>query len=143
MLTTFTPVLSLLGGALIGLASVLMMAIFGRIAGISGITGSMISGFTLRQSGWRLAFMIGMIASPLLLLVLTGHMPDITVQPTEPMLIISGLLVGVGVHYGSGCTSGHGVCGLARFSQRSLAATLTFMATTAVTVFIIRHMLGA
>ena len=142
MSTSFTPLISLTGGALIGLSAVMLMGFFGRIAGISGIVGGLISGSALREGGWRLAFLLGMVAAPLPFLAVTGHVPEIMVVPSLPMLLAGGLIVGIGVYYGSGCTSGHGVCGLARVSPRSIAATLTFMATAAATVFVIRHVLG-
>ena len=142
MSTPFTPLISLAGGALIGLSAVMLMGFFGRIAGISGIVGGLISGSALREGGWRLAFLLGMVAAPLPFLAVTGHVPEIMVVPSLPMLLAGGLIVGIGVYYGSGCTSGHGVCGLARVSPRSIAATLTFMATAAATVFVIRHVLG-
>ena len=142
MPTSFTPISSLAGGALIGLSAVMLMGFLGRIAGVSGIVGGLISGAALKERGWRLAFIIGMIAAPLPFLALTGALPTISVPPTMPMLAIGGLSVGVGVYFGSGCTSGHGVCGLARVSPRSIAATLTFMAATAATVFVIRHIIG-
>ena len=142
MSTPFTPLISLAGGALIGLSAVMLMGFFGRIAGISGIVGGLISGSALREGGWRLAFLLGMVAAPLPFLAVTGHVPEIMVVPSLPMLLAGGLIVGIGVYYGSGCTSGHGVCGLARVSPRSIAATLIFMATAAATVFVIRHVLG-
>ena len=142
MSTPFTPLISLAGGALIGLSAVMLMGFFGRIAGISGIIGGLISGSALREGSWRLAFLVGMVAAPLPFLAVTGHVPEIMVVPSLPMLLAGGLIVGIGVYYGSGCTSGHGVCGLARVSPRSIAATLIFMATAAATVFVIRHMLG-
>ena len=142
MSTSFTPLISLTGGALIGLSAVMLMGFFGRIAGISGIVGGLISGSALREGGWRLAFLLGLVAAPLPFLAVTGHVPEIMVVPSMPMLVAGGLIVGIGVYYGSGCTSGHGVCGLARVSPRSIAATLTFMATAAATVFVIRHVLG-
>ena len=128
---------------MIGLAAVMLMGFLGRIAGISGIVGGLFSSEGFSGGAWRLAFVLGMVAAPLPFLALTGALPVISVPPTQPMLLAGGLMVGAGVHYGSGCTSGHGVCGLARLSPRSLAATLTFMAASAVTVFIIRHVLGA
>ena len=142
MPTSFTPISSLAGGAVIGLSAVMLMGFLGRIAGVSGIVGGVISGSALKEGGWRLAFIIGMIAAPLPFLAVTGALPAISVPPTLPMLAIGGLIVGVGVYFGSGCTSGHGVCGMARVSPRSIAATLTFMATTAATVFVIRHVMG-
>ena len=141
-MTEFTPALSATGGILIGLASVMLMAALGRIAGISGMIGGLLPPVTAGEWGWRLAFLAGMIAAPVVLLAATGSMPVIEVPSSTGMLVIGGILVGIGVSYGSGCTSGHGVCGMARLSARSIAATLTFMLTTGVTVFVIRHVIG-
>ena len=141
-MTEFTPVLSATGGILIGLASVMLMAALGRIAGISGMIGGLLPPVTAGEWGWRLAFLAGMIAAPVVLLAATGSMPVIEVPSSTGMLVIGGILVGIGVSYGSGCTPGHGVCGMARLSARSIAATLTFMLTTGVTVFVIRHVIG-
>ena len=139
--TTFTPGASLLGGALIGLAAVALMALSGRIFGATGILAGIV--FDPRGADWRLVLLAGMVTAPGLLLLVTGQMPAVEVPVSLPMLLVGGVLVGLGVSYGSGCTSGHGVCGLARLSPRSLVATLTFMATTAATVFLVRHVLGA
>jgi len=140
-MTEFTPLTSLAGGALIGLAAVLLMALHGRIAGISGIIGGILPPVAA-DWGWRTAFLAGAIAAPALIIALTGY--DIAFASTTPTLwlIVSGLIVGVGVTLGSGCTSGHGVCGMARLSVRSIAATLTFMATTGITVYVVRHIVG-
>lgn len=142
METTFTPVAALFGGALIGLASVLLMAFQGRIFGATGI----LAGFFTPANGpdwaWRAAILAGMVTAPAVYVLATGSAPTIQVPVTTSMLIGGGLLVGLGASLGSGCTSGHGVCGNARLSRRSLAATLTFMAVTVATVFIIRHVLG-
>lgn len=131
------------GGALIGLAAVLLMAFMGRIMGATGILAGILHPTSMADWSWRVAVFVGMISGPLAVLLMTGAMPIVQVPPTTTMLIIGGFLVGIGVTFGSGCTSGHGVCGMARFSPRSVAATLTFMAFTTVTVFIIRHVLGA
>lgn len=141
--TVFTPWQSLAGGALIGLATVLLMLTLGRIMGATGILAGVLTPTTHPDTGWRLAVLAGMISGPLAVLALTGNMPLVQVPVTLPMLLVGGFLVGIGVTYGSGCTSGHGVCGMARLSWRSLAATLTFMVTTGITVFVIRHLLGA
>lgn len=137
----FTPWSSLAGGVLIGLAAALMVVLLGRIAGISGILGGLLQKATwgsVRQWGWRAAFVAGMLLAPLLWQMF-APLPAMQ-MPSNPMLIISaGLLVGFGTRLGSGCTSGHGVCGLSRLSIRSLAATLMFMATGVATVFIMRH----
>ena len=136
----FTPWASLAGGILLGLASALFVLVNGRILGISGIVGGL-----LRPSagdwGWRLAFLLGMLVAPLLYFLTAG--------PTTPRidagwttLVVAGLLVGAGTRYGSGCTSGHGVCGLSRLSPRSMVATLAFMGAGFATVFLARHALG-
>lgn len=138
--TPFTPLASTLGGVLIGLSAVLVMALFGRIAGISGITTGALP---MRRDDWdwRLAFVAGLIAAPLLVLAVTGAPVRQTVPTDLLAMAIAGLLVGFGTVMGSGCTSGHGVCGLARLSPRSLVAVLTFMATAFVTVLVLRHII--
>ena len=137
----FTPVTALIGGVLIGAASVLLMLANGRIAGISGIAGGL---FTLKQGdiAWRIAFIAGLIAAPFVDQAITGTLPEVSFPAPWPLLVIGGLLVGFGTQLGSGCTSGHGVCGIARFSKRSLVATVTFMATAVLTVFLVRHLFG-
>ena len=137
----FTPVSALLGGALIGLGTIVLMLANGRIAGISGIVGGVVQpdGPEWR---WRLGFVAGMVGGAALAMV-AGVAPEtIAVTGSLPLLLGGGLLVGFGTRLGSGCTSGHGVCGLARLSPRSLAATLIFMATGAATVFVMRHAIG-
>ena len=141
--TLFTPWQALVGGALIGLATVLLMLTLGRIMGATGILAGVLTPTTHPDSGWRLAVLAGMLSGPLAVLALTGQMPVVQVPVTLPMLLVGGVLVGIGVTYGSGCTSGHGVCGMARLSRRSTAATATFMVTTGITVFVIRHVWGA
>lgn len=136
----FTPLSSLAGGVLIGLAAILLIHFCGRIAGISGIVAGMLTKKT-RKEGWRIAFLIGLIGSPLLF-SLFFPLPEITVHTSWPLIIVAGLLVGAGTRLGSGCTSGHGVCGLSRFSRRSLAATLTFMAVGIVTATLTGFWLG-
>jgi uncharacterized protein len=140
--TVFTPIQSLAGGALIGLASVLLMLTLGRIMGATGLLAGVLTPSAHPGSGWRIALLAGMVSGPLAVLALTGQMPEIQVPVSMPMLLIGGVLVGIGVTYGSGCTSGHGVCGMARLSRRSIAATLTFMLTTGLTVYVVRHVLG-
>ena len=137
----FTPWTALAGGLLIGLAAALFLLLNGRIAGISGILGGLLSP-SRGDIVWRLAFMAGLIGAPLAWLMV-ADLPPIEINAGYPSLIIAGLLVGVGTRYGSGCTSGHGVCGLSRLSLRSLVATLSFMAAGFITVYIIRHLLGA
>lgn len=141
-MTEFTPLLSLIGGLVVGCAAVFLMASHGRIAGVTGIVSSLIFPGHAGDRSWRAAFIAGMICSPLILLLATGTMPEITVLSSTPMLILGGLLIGFGASMGSGCTSGHGVCGMARLSKRSIAATVTFMAAGFLTVFIMRHWIG-
>ncbi|NVI80305.1 MULTISPECIES: YeeE/YedE family protein [unclassified Janthinobacterium] len=134
----FTPWASLAGGMLIGLAAALLILFNGRIAGISGIVGGLLrprSG----DLGWRIAFLAGLIGTPLLY-QLWQALPPVQIDAGTPALIVAGLLVGVGVRYGAGCTSGHGVCGLSRLSARSLAATCAFMAAGFLTVYLLRHL---
>ena len=137
--TTFTPIASLLGGALIGLSAVLLMWATGRIAGVSGIAARLFPPYEDREFAGRLAFVAGLVAAPLLVRLVTGTLPVQTIAAGAPVLIVAGLLTGFGAVWGSGCTSGHGVCGLSRLSVRSLVATITFMATGVATVFVIRH----
>jgi uncharacterized membrane protein YedE/YeeE len=117
------------------------MVLFGRIAGIAGITRGATGLSGAGDRGWRLAFVAGLVAAPLLAGAVAGPVQQ-TVSGNLPMMAIAGLLVGTGVALGSGCTSGHGVCGLARLSPRSLAAVATFMAMAAATVFVLRHVIG-
>ncbi|HJW03277.1 MAG TPA: YeeE/YedE family protein [Azospira sp.] len=143
----FTPWQSLAGGQLIGLAASWLLLVNGRIAGISGIVGRLLQP-RAGEIAWRLAFLIGLLlATPLVLLVAPSLAPahDLSVAPRAGWgtVILAGLLVGFGTRLGNGCTSGHGICGLAHLSRRSLAAVLTFMANGAATVFISRHVLGA
>ncbi|MGB5560429.1 MAG: YeeE/YedE thiosulfate transporter family protein [Paracoccaceae bacterium] len=142
-MTEFTPWASLIGGLLIGLASVLLMAFQGRIFGATGILAGFIAPSSSSDWAWRTALLAGMISAPALYLAFTGTWPEIVTPVSSWMLIVGGVIVGVGVSFGSGCTSGHGVCGMARLSPRSIVATLTFMATTAITVYVIRHVIGA
>ncbi len=135
----FTPQQSLSGGLLIGLATALLWLLNGRIAGISGITaGVLISSGSERQ--WRLAFVLGLVLSSWVWLLL-APLPEVQVTSNYQLLALAGLLVGFGARLGSGCTSGHGICGLSRLSVRSLVATVTFMTVAVVTVFIVRHLL--
>jgi len=136
----FTPISSLIGGALIGLAAALLLMLNGRIAGVSGILGGLIErGVTDR--GERLAFIGGLLVGPVLY-ALVLQRPAITIDASAITLIAAGLLVGYGTRLGGGCTSGHGVCGVARLSPRSLIATAVFMAAGIVTVYVMRHMLA-
>ncbi|WP_293763558.1 YeeE/YedE family protein [uncultured Aquitalea sp.] len=137
---SFTPYASLAGGVLIGLAAAWLVLLNGRIAGISGIVGGLLD----RQSGWpwRLAFTGGLLLAPLAWLFAVGPWPVVRIEASPLLLIVAGLLVGAGTRLASGCTSGHGVCGLSRLSPRSLVATLSFMGAGFATVFLIRHVLG-
>jgi len=131
----------LLGGMLIGLASVLLLAGSGRIAGISGILGGLYGKWTDAERHWRIIFLLGLVAGAGLVSVLIGGLA-VHMQTHGIPLLIAGVLVGFGTRMGGGCTSGHGVCGIARRSKRSLAATVIFMATAIITVFLIRHVAG-
>ena len=140
-MTVFAPVGGLIGGALIGLAALMLMLTIGRIAGVSGIAlNALVAGDTAGR-WWRLAFVLGL---PLGALAVTAvgwkDWSGLNFPASLPATVIAGFIVGVGSTLGSGCTSGHGICGLARFSLRSLVATATFMATAAATVFVVRHM---
>ena len=137
--TSFTPVASLIGGALIGVAAVMLMALTGRIAGVSGITARLLPPYEDDQFAGRLAFVAGLVAAPLVALVVTGRLPVQTIEAGTATLVVAGPLVGFGTVWGNGCTSGHGVCGLSRLSMRALVATITFMATGFATVFVVRH----
>ena len=136
----FTPWSAMLGGLLIVLASSMVVLLNGRIAGISGILGGLLRP-TKGDLSWRIAFLLGLIVAPLVFSVV-APLPDVQVDADMTALIVAGLLVGIGTRYGSGCTSGHGVCGLSRLSPRSLVATLAFMLAGFATVFIVRHMFG-
>lgn len=132
--------LSLLGGILIGLAAVWLMAMLGRVAGISGIAAGIVTG--ARDWSWRAAFVAGLVLSPLVLWLVRGDNGLGAPQVAWPWMALAGLLVGFGTRLGSGCTSGHGVCGIARLSPRSFAATLVFMLLGMATVAVVRHWLG-
>ncbi len=138
-MTEFTPLQSFAGGALIGLAVVLLMALHGRIAGLSGILAGILPP-AAADWPWRASFLAGAAAAPILLALFWT--PDFSSPTPRVWLIPGGVLVGIGVFFGSGCTSGHGICGNARLSVRSVAATLTFMATAGITVYLIRHVFG-
>ena len=137
--TPFTPMASLLGGALIGLSAVLLMWATGRIAGVSGIAARLFPPYEDREFAGRLAFVAGLIAAPILVRIVSGSLPAQTIAAGTPVLIVAGLLTGFGAVWGSGCTSGHGVCGLSRLSMRSLVATISFMSAGIATVFVMRH----
>lgn len=138
--TTFTPVASTLGGALIGLAAVMLMALTGRIAGVSGIAARLFPPYADSEFAGRLAFLAGLIAAPIVALAVTGRLPAQTIQANAGILVLAGFLVGFGSVWGNGCTSGHGVCGISRLSVRSLVATVAFMAFGIATVFVRRHL---
>ena len=140
--TTFTPIASLIGGALIGVAAVMMMAATGRIAGVSGILSRLLPPYQDSDTQSRLAFIGGLMLAPLLYMAATGGPVGHTVTSDRTLLWTAGVLVGLGTVVANGCTSGHGVCGFARLSLRSIAATLVFMAAAIVTVFVMRHGVG-
>lgn len=140
--THFTPWASLAGGVLLGLASALFILFNGRVLGISGILGGLIKPST-GDVGWRVALVAGLLVSPLVYgwLAPEGFITAPRIDASLGLVVLAGLLVGIGTRYGSGCTSGHGVCGLSRLSPRSLVATLAFMAAGFATVFVIRHLI--
>ena len=136
----FTPWTSLGGGILLGIASAMFVLLNGRILGISGILGGLLAP-RLGDISWRLAFLLGMGAAPLVFAAVMPPelLPVVRIDASEPVIALAGVLVGLGTRYGSGCTSGHGVCGLSRLSPRSLVATLSFMAAGFATVYLLRH----
>lgn len=138
----FTPWASLSGGILLGVASAFFMLVNGRVLGISGILGGLLPPKP-GDAGWRIAFLLGMLAAPLLygLLAPAGFVKAPTIDAGFATIVVAGLLVGLGTRYGSGCTSGHGVCGLSRLSPRSLVATLAFIGAGFAMVFVVRHVL--
>jgi uncharacterized membrane protein YedE/YeeE len=139
--TQFTPFASTIGGILIGLSAVMLMLGNGRIAGMTGI----FKGLLVQREGdwqWRAAFLGGAIVAPMIMVAFTGVPVELSFPVSPAMMVIGGLIVGVGVTYGSGCTSGHGVCGMARFSRRSFVATCVFMAATFANVYVVRHVVG-
>jgi uncharacterized membrane protein YedE/YeeE len=138
----FTPWSSLSGGILLGVASALFILINGRILGISGILGGLLPP-KLGDTSWRIAFLLGMFAAPTVFhaVVPAEYINAPRIEATEWMIVVAGLLVGVGTRYASGCTSGHGVCGLSRLSPRSLVATASFMSAGFVTVYVVRHLI--
>jgi uncharacterized membrane protein YedE/YeeE len=138
--TAFTPWSALAGGVLIGLSAACYVLLNGRIAGVSGILGGLLRPHPA-DVAWRLAFLAGLVVTPVLF-GLFGHWPVVPIEIGTGGLVLAGLLVGIGTRLGSGCTSGHGVCGIARLSPRSLAATALFMAAGFATVYLVRHVLG-
>jgi uncharacterized membrane protein YedE/YeeE len=142
--TDFTPFAGLLGGALIGISTVLLMFAIGRIAGLSGIFGGLLTLDWTGEQSWRAIFIVGLLIGTAAAALMGGIDPATIAFPGNPLTTIAGgLLVGAGTALGSGCTSGHGICGIARLSPRSIAATITFMVVAIITVFITRHVLGA
>lgn len=137
----FTPLPAAAGGVLIGIAAALLILLLGRIAGISGILGVLLTRTMPGDRGWRIAFIVGLLAAPWVWQAV-APLPAAVIDADTPTLVIAGLLVGVGTRLGAGCTSGHGVCGLSRMSLRSLAATMVFMLAGMATVFVIRHLLS-
>ncbi len=140
MATDFTPWMSLGGGVLIGISAIMLMIFNGRIAGMTGILTGIIPPVSTDWA-WRIAFLAGAVLAPVAFLASGGVIPY-AVPVSLPLLAFGGLIVGVGVYYGAGCTSGHGVCGMARLSPRSIAATVTFMIATGITVYVVRHVAG-
>lgn len=137
-MTEFTPLAGAAGGLLIGLSAVLLMGGLGRIAGVSGIFRALFTG----AAGWQALFLLGLLAGTILTALLGGFDPGTITFPGNPLTtVIGGLLVGAGTALGSGCTSGHGICGLSRLSQRSIVSTVIFMAVAVVTVFLFRHVM--
>ena len=135
----FTPWSALAGGGLIGISVALLILVNGRVAGITGIIGGLFKPIK-SDIAWRIAFTLGLVLAPILWLLL-APLPEITIDASYNLLVIAGLIVGFGARLGSGCTSGHGVCGISRLSPRSIIATLAFMGTGFLTVFIVRHLL--
>jgi uncharacterized protein len=140
--TEFTPLASTLGGALIGISAVMLLALNGRIAGISGIVGRLFPPHAGADALGAACFVLGLIAAPFLYQAVAGGQFVQTVSDRGGLMAVAGLLVGFGAAYGGGCTSGHGVCGIARLSPRSIVATATFMATGFATVYVMRHVIG-
>lgn len=141
--TTFTPLASAAGGVLIGVSAVILFVCFSRIAGITGTIRRLLPPYGAGRPLEALAFLAGLIAAPIFWSLITGTQVTQTVSGNLPLLAAAGLLVGFGSAWGNGCTSGHGVCGLSRFSPRSLAATLTFMSVAVAAVYVVRHVLGS
>ena len=141
MVEDFNPLNGFLGGLMIGAGALLLLLCNGRIAGISGIMGNLFA--NARETGWRLAFLVGLVAAPFIWLVATDGSYNIEITDSVLLLVAGGLLVGFGTRMGSGCTSGHGVCGLGRASPRSITATLIFIGIAMVTVYVMRHVIGA
>jgi len=139
--TSFTPWSALIGGVIIGIAAAMLALLNGRVAGISGIVGGLMRP-SFPDLTWRAAFVAGLLVSPILY-AMVATLPPIDVESGYPVIVIAGLLVGIGTRYGAGCTSGHGVCGLSRFSLRSVVATAVFMLAGFVTVYVVRHVIAS
>ena len=137
---SFTPLASLVGGVMIGLAALLLMLAHGRVMGISSIVGGIVVPAAKSDIGWRILFVIGVLAGPFVIMALTGAPVERTGVASGFMLPVAGFLVGLGTAIGTGCTSGHGICGLARLSVRSAAAVGMFMTTAIITVYVVRHL---
>lgn len=140
--TSFTPWMSLAGGGLIGLSATLLMAVLGRIMGATGVLAGLVQPSGRDDFLWRAVLVAGMVTGPAVVWLLSGQMPAVQVPTSITALMIGGIIVGVGVTYGGGCTSGHGVCGIARLSPRSIVATVVFMVATFATVYVMRHVMG-
>ena len=138
---SFTPIPAILGGMILGVAAALYVLLHGRILGISGIVSGLLH-LKLNESAWRVSLVLGLITSPFLAALFFGIFPIVEIDADWFAIVIAGLLVGFGAQYGSGCTSGHGICGLSRLSPRSLVATLSFMAAGFLTVYVLRHLIG-
>lgn len=136
----FTPVSGLIGGLLIGLAAALLLLLNGRISGISGIVGGLLAPKSL-DAGWRVVFIAGLLLGAFGYMLSTGGAMPVRMQASMPVLVVAGLLVGFGTRFGSGCTSGHGLCGIARLSKRSIVASAVFFGVAMLTVFIVRHVI--
>jgi uncharacterized protein len=141
VLENFTPLSGLIGGLLIGLAATMLLFLNGRIAGISGILGGMLVPSARSLFGWRSAFVVGLLLGASVYALVAGGVP-VEVEASIPVLVFAGLLVGFGTRLGSGCTSGHGVCGIGRLSKRSIAAMAVFFSVAIATVFVARHVIG-
>ncbi len=137
----FTPYSALAGGALIGVAASILLSLNGRLAGVSGILGGLMRP-AAGEARWRLLFLIGLVIGALVFAAAGGDVSAVRVDTGMPVLIAAGLLTGIGTRLGGGCTSGHGVCGVARLSRRSITATATFMVAAGATVFVVRHVIG-
>lgn len=138
----FTPISALVGGAFIGASAVILLTLNGRLAGVSGVLGGLLAPRSVPDFSWRALFLGGLVVGIFIHRTLIDPDAAILITASTPVLLVGGLLVGLGTGVSGGCTSGHGVCGVSRLSPRSIVATLTFMATGGITVFIVRHVLG-